>query len=56
MANNSKTIHYDIFSYKAPIMPKCSKGTEFVKLVGSQFTKSMRETLIPMVMPAMAAY
>lgn len=56
MANNSKTIPYDIFSYKAPIMPKCSKGTEFVKLVGSQFTKSMRETLIPMVMPAMAAY
>ena len=47
---------YDIFSSTAPAMPKPSKGTEIVKLLLSQASKDMREPLVPMAMPALAAH
>ena len=47
---------YDIFNSKAPAMPKPSKGTEFVKLLLSQASKDMREPLVPMAIPALAAH
>jgi len=47
---------YDIFSNVAPAMPKPSKGTEFCKLLLSQASKDMREPLVPMAIPALAAH
>ena len=47
---------YNIFSGTAPAMPKPSKGTEFIKFALSQASKDMREVLIPMEMPALAAH
>ena len=47
---------YNIFDRTAPAMPKPSKGTEIVKLLLSQASKDMREPLIPMSMPALAAH
>ena len=49
-------MNYNIFSSTAPAMPKPSKGTEFVKLAISQASKDMREVLIPMAIPALAAH
>ena len=49
-------MNYNIFSSTAPAMPKPSKGTEFVKLALSQASKDMREVLIPMAIPALAAH
>ena len=37
-------------------MPKPSKGTEIVKLLLSQVSKEMREALLPMTIPALAAH
>ena len=47
---------YDIFSSVAPAMPRPSKGTEFCKLLLSQASKDMREPLVPMAIPALAAH
>jgi hypothetical protein len=47
---------YNIFDRTAPAMPKPSKGTEIVKLLLSQASKDMREPLVPMAMPALAAH
>ena len=47
---------YDIFSSVAPAMPRPTKGTEFCKLLLSQASKDMREPLVPMAMPALAAH
>ncbi len=47
---------YNIFSSTAPAMPKPSKGTEICKLLLSQASLDMRETLIPMAIPALAAH
>lgn len=47
---------YDIFSSTAPVMPKPAKGTEFIKFALSQASKDMREVLIPMAIPALAAH
>ena len=47
---------YNIFSNTAPAMPKPCKGTEFVKFALSQASKDMREVLIPMAIPALAAH
>ena len=47
---------YNIFDSKAPAMPKPSKGTEIVKLLLSQASKDMREPLVPMAIPALAAH
>ena len=49
-------MNYNIFDSKAPMMPKPSKGTEFCKLLLSQASKDMRETLVPMAIPALAAH
>ena len=37
-------------------MPKPTKGTEIVKLLLSQASKDMREVLVPMAIPALAAH
>lgn len=47
---------YDIFSKTAPAMPKPGRGTEFVKLATSQASRDMREVLLPMAFPALAAH
>ena len=47
---------YNVFDSKAPAMPKPAKGTEFCKLLLSQASKDMREPLVPMAIPALAAH
>lgn len=47
---------YNIFSSKAPQMPKITKGTEFVKLVLSHTSSSMRGPLLPMIFPAVSSF
>lgn len=47
---------YDIFSGFAPAMPRPAKGTEICKLLLSQASKEMREPLVPMAIPALAAH
>ena len=47
---------YNIFNSTAPAMPKPTKGTEIVKLLLSQASKDMREVLVPMAIPALAAH
>ncbi len=47
---------YNIFNRTAPVMPKPSKGTEFCKFLLSQASKDMREPLVPMAIPALAAH
>ena len=49
-------MNYDIFSRTAPAMPKPTKGTEICKLLLSQASKDMQETLVPMAIPALAAH
>lgn len=49
-------MRYNIFDSVAPAMPKPSKGTEFCKLLLSQASKDMREPLVPMAIPALAAH
>ena len=41
-------MNYNIFDRVAPAMPSPSKGTEICKLLLSQASKDMRETLVPM--------
>ncbi len=47
---------YDIFSSTAPAMPKPDKGTKFIEFILSNASKDMREPLVPMMMPALAAH
>ena len=47
---------YNIFDSKAPAMPRPAKGTEVCKLLLSQASKDMREPLVPMAIPALAAH
>ena len=49
-------MEYNIFSGTAPAMPKPSKGTEICKLLLSQASRDMREPLVPMAIPALAAH
>ena len=49
-------MHFDIFSDIAPAMPRPAKGTEFCKLLLSQASRDMREPLVPMAIPALAAH
>ncbi len=49
-------MNYDIFDSVAPAMPKPAKGTDFCKLLLSQASKDMREPLVPMAIPALAAH
>ena len=46
---------YDIFSSTAPAMPKTDKSTKFISFILSKASKDMREALVPMIMPALAA-
>ncbi len=46
---------YEIFSSTAPAMPKPTRGTEIVKILLSQASKEMRQVLVPMAIPAVAA-
>lgn len=47
---------YDIFSPAAPKMPQTGKGTKFIKFILSQASSDMREPLVPMAIPALAAH
>ena len=47
---------YNVFSNTAPAMPKPGKGTEICKLLLSQASRDMREPLVPMAIPALAAH
>lgn len=47
---------YNIFGDTAPAMPKPSKGTEIIRHMLSQTSKDMREPLVPMAIPALAAH
>ena len=49
-------MNYNIFDRIAPAMPSPSRGTEICKLLLSQASKDMRETLVPMAIPALAAH
>jgi len=49
-------MNYNIFDRTAPAMPKPSKGTEFCKFLLSKASKDMREPLVPMALPALAAH
>lgn len=47
---------YNIFSSTAPKMPNTGKGTNFIKFILSQASRDMREPLVPMAIPALAAH
>lgn len=47
---------YDIFCGSAPAMPKPGKGTEIIKLINSQVSSEMRETITPMPFSALASH
>lgn len=47
---------YDIFSSKAPVMPKPGKGTEIIGLYLSQVSPEMREAIAPMPFSALASH
>ena len=49
-------MNYNIFSPTAPAMPRPGKGTELCKLLLSQASRDMREPLVPMAIPALAAH
>ena len=49
-------MNYNIFDCTAPAMPKPAKGTEVCKLLLSQASRDMREPLVPMAIPALAAH
>ena len=47
---------YDISNSIAPAMPTLRKGTECIKILLTQVSKDIREPLVPMVFPALAAH
>ena len=47
---------YDIFSSTAPAMPATGNGTKFIDFILSNASKDMKEALVPMMMPALAAH
>lgn len=49
-------MNYNIFDSKAPTMPRPAKGTEIVGLLLSNASKEMRQPLLPMAFPALAAH
>lgn len=49
-------MNYNISTPKAPKMPNLGKGTECIKLIASQISPDMRESIIPMLFPALGAY
>lgn len=49
-------MNYNIFDDAAPVMPRPTKGTEFIKLVLLKASKDMQNVLAPMIIPALAAH
>jgi len=49
-------MRYDISKPSAPKMPNLGKGTECIKILLSQASRDMREPLVPMAIPALAAH
>ena len=49
-------MRYDISKKTAPAMPNLGKGTESIKLLLSQASKSMHEPLVPMFFPSFGAH
>ena len=47
---------YDITSTTAPKMPSLGKGTECIKLLLSQTSKDIQETLVPMLFPVLGSH
>ena len=47
---------YDITKKTAPTMPRLGKGTECIKILLSQVSKSMHEPLVPMLFPILGAH
>ena len=47
---------YDITKPTAPKMPRLGKGTECIKILLSQVSKSMHEPLVPMLFPILGAH
>ena len=46
---------YNIFSKKAPAMPRLGKGLESISLMLSQVSEQMREPVAPMLFPILGA-
>ena len=47
---------YDITKKTASTMPRLGKGTECIKILLSQVSKSMHEPLVPMLFPSLGAH
>ena len=47
---------YDINNKTAPKMPTLGKGTECIRLLLSQASKDMHESLVPMLFPSLGAH
>ena len=47
---------YDITKQTAPKMPRLGKGTECIKILLSQVSKSMHEPLVSMLFPILGAH
>ena len=47
---------YDIIIQTAPKMPRLGKGTECIKILLSQVSKSMHEPLVSMLFPILGAH
>ena len=47
---------YDITKKTAPTMPRLGKGTECIKILLSQVSKSMHEPLVLMLFPILGAH
>ena len=47
---------YDITKPTAPTMPNLGKGTECIKILLSQASKDMHESLVPMLFPSLGAH
>ena len=47
---------YDITKKAAPTMSRLGKGTECIKILLSQVSKSMHEPLVPMLFPILGAH
>ena len=49
-------MRYDISKPSAPAMPKLGKGTECIKILLSQASKTIQEPLVPMFFPVLGAH
>lgn len=49
-------MNYDLTSASAPKMPTLGKGTDSIKLLLSQCSKDMQESLVPMIFPILGAH